>query len=45
LLSSRTRGTGGLILLDRHGNPGFAFNTPHMAYGYVTRTGDFFTAV
>jgi beta-aspartyl-peptidase (threonine type) len=45
LLRSRTSGTGGLILLDRHGNPGFAFNTPHMAYGYVTRTGEFFTAV
>jgi len=29
----RTHATGGLILLDRHGNPGFAFNTPRMAYG------------
>jgi len=45
LLGSRTRGTGGLILLDRHGNPGFAFNTPHMAYGYVTPSGEFFTTV
>jgi L-asparaginase / beta-aspartyl-peptidase len=35
LLAKRTKGTGGLILLDRDGNPGFAFNTPRMAYGYV----------
>jgi beta-aspartyl-peptidase (threonine type) len=45
LLASRTRGTGGLILLDRHGHPGFAFNTPRMARGYVTPGGTFFTAV
>src|SRR5258708_18918877 len=31
-LGKRTHATGGLILLDRHGNPGFAFNTPRMAY-------------
>lgn len=35
VLGSRTHATGGLILLDREGNPGFAFNTPRMAYGYV----------
>jgi beta-aspartyl-peptidase (threonine type) len=34
LLAERGKGTGGLILLDRSGAPGFAFNTPHMAYGY-----------
>ncbi|GAC1628807.1 MAG: isoaspartyl peptidase/L-asparaginase [Candidatus Acidiferrum sp.] len=45
LLASRTRATGGLILLDRHGLPGFAFNTPRMAHGYVTPDGTFFTAV
>jgi beta-aspartyl-peptidase (threonine type) len=45
LLASRTRETGGLILLDRHGLPGFAFNTPRMAHGYVTSAGTFFTAV
>jgi L-asparaginase / beta-aspartyl-peptidase len=39
LLARRTRGTGGLILLDREGNPGFAFNTPRMAYGYVAGAG------
>jgi beta-aspartyl-peptidase (threonine type) len=45
LLAKRTRGQGGLILLDRHGNPGFAFNTPRMAYGYVAMDGNFVTAV
>ena len=35
LLAKRGQGTGGLILLDKNGNPGFAFNTPRMAYGYV----------
>src|SRR5690348_5394381 len=44
LLAKRTHATGGLILLDRHGNPGFAFNTPRMAYGYVL-DGNFVTAV
>jgi len=44
LLAKRTHGTGGLILLDRHGNPGFAFNTPRMAHGYVAFDGNFFTA-
>src|SRR5262249_26345362 len=45
LLARRGKGTGGLILLDRHGNPAFAFNTPRMAYGYVLPDGSFFTAV
>jgi beta-aspartyl-peptidase (threonine type) len=45
LLAARTRATGGLILLDRDGNPGFAFNTPRMAYGYVAPDGTFVTAV
>jgi len=45
LLAKRTHGRGGLILLDRHGNPGFAFNTPRMAYGYVATDGNFVTAV
>jgi beta-aspartyl-peptidase (threonine type) len=45
LLGKCTHGTGGLILLDRHGNPGFAFNTPRMAYGYVAPDGTFITAV
>jgi L-asparaginase / beta-aspartyl-peptidase len=41
LLAERVHGTGGLILLDREGHPGFAFNTSHMAFGYVTPTGSF----
>ena len=45
LLAARTKGTGGLILLDRDGRPGFAFNTPRMAYGYVAADGAFVTAV
>lgn len=45
LLGKRTHATGGLILLDYEGNPGFAFNTPRMAYGYVTPDGSLFTAV
>ncbi len=35
LLARRARGTGGLILLDRHGRPGLAFNTPNMAYAHI----------
>jgi beta-aspartyl-peptidase (threonine type) len=45
LFAKRTQATAGLILLDREGNPGFAFNTPRMAYGYVAPDGSFFTAV
>ncbi len=45
LLLKRTHGTGGLILLDRYGNPGFAFNTPRMAYGYVAPGGSFITGI
>jgi beta-aspartyl-peptidase (threonine type) len=45
LLAARTRATGGLILLDRDGLPGFAFNTPRMAYGFVAESGEFFTSV
>ncbi len=36
LLSARTGGTGGLILLDRSGTPAFAFSTPHMVWGIAT---------
>jgi beta-aspartyl-peptidase (threonine type) len=44
-LARRTKATAGLILLDREGNPGFAFNTPRMAYGYVGADGGFITGV
>jgi beta-aspartyl-peptidase (threonine type) len=45
LLADRGKGTGGLILLDRSGTPGLAFNTPRMAYGYVSPDGTFVTPV
>ena len=45
LLANRGKGTGGLILLDKNGNPGFAFNTPRMSYGFVNPDGSFFTSV
>jgi beta-aspartyl-peptidase (threonine type) len=45
ILARRTHATGGLILLDREGNPGWAFNTPRMSYGYVQTDGAIFTAV
>ncbi len=35
LLAERAGGAGGLVLLDKEGRPGFAHNTPRMAYGYV----------
>ncbi len=41
ILHKRGRGTGGLILLDKNGTPGFAFNTPRMAFGYVAPDGSF----
>jgi L-asparaginase / beta-aspartyl-peptidase len=41
LLAARGKGTGGIILLDKHGSPGFAFNTPRMAYGYVAPSSSF----
>lgn len=45
LLAERGRGTGGVILLDRDGTPGFAFNTSRMACGYVARGGEFIISV
>ena len=34
-LARRLDGLGGIILLDRYGNVGHAYNTPRMAYAYV----------
>jgi beta-aspartyl-peptidase (threonine type) len=45
LLKTRGHGTGGIILLDKTGHPGFAFNTPRMAYGYVSSDGSFSVAI
>jgi L-asparaginase / beta-aspartyl-peptidase len=36
LLTKRTTGRGGLVILDRTGQVGFAFSTPDMAYAYRT---------
>jgi beta-aspartyl-peptidase (threonine type) len=45
MLAERAKGTGGLILLDREGRPGFAFNTNRMACGYVREDGSFFVGM
>jgi L-asparaginase / beta-aspartyl-peptidase len=45
ILAQRTQATGGLILLDREGNPGLAFNTPRMAHAYVATNGDFVVGI
>jgi L-asparaginase / beta-aspartyl-peptidase len=45
ILAQRGKGTGGVILLDKNGNPGFAFNTPHMAYGMANCDAGFLTGV
>lgn len=36
ILARRVGGYGGVVMLDNQGRPGFAFNTPRMAYGYRT---------
>jgi beta-aspartyl-peptidase (threonine type) len=45
LLAKRTKGSGGLILLDREGTPAASFNTPRMAHGYINPDGSILTAV
>jgi beta-aspartyl-peptidase (threonine type) len=45
LLARRGKGTGGLILLDKSGLPGYDFNTPRMSYGFVHSDSTFITAV
>jgi len=45
LLAKRTHAAGGIILLDRAGNSGFAFSTPRMAYGFVSYDGSFVSDV
>lgn len=39
-LGARVSGSGGLIILDDQGRPGFARNTPTMAYGYMIEGAD-----
>lgn len=38
VLSAKATGTGGLIVVDRLGNVGFAWNSPYMAYAYMVET-------
>lgn len=45
LLARRGQGTGGVILLDKNGNPGYAFNTSRMAYGFANTEAGLVTAV
>lgn len=33
-LAGKVQGVGGIILLDREGTPGYAYNAEHMAYAY-----------
>lgn len=40
LLGKRIGGSGGLIILDEQGRPGFARNTPTMAYAYMVEGAD-----
>ena len=40
VLSARATGTGGLILVDRTGDVGFAWNSPHMSYAYINDSMD-----
>jgi beta-aspartyl-peptidase (threonine type) len=40
MLWSRLQGRGGLIVLDAHGNYGVAHNTPRMAWGVRTGSGE-----
>ncbi len=35
LLSAKATGTGGLIIVDRKGNTGFAWNSQNMKHAYI----------
>jgi beta-aspartyl-peptidase (threonine type) len=45
VLSARTTGTGGLIVLDHQGRIGVAHNTPFIAHAYVTVGGEMITGI
>lgn len=40
VLAQRVEGEGGIIVIDRHGNVGFAHNSPHMAVAWRTPDGE-----
>ncbi len=42
LMKSRLNGHGGMILLDRNGKMGIAYNTPRMAWGWKSAAGEEF---
>jgi L-asparaginase / beta-aspartyl-peptidase len=44
-MENRVQGYGGLILIDKNGNPGFAHNTPHMAAAWYDETGTLHTYI
>jgi L-asparaginase / beta-aspartyl-peptidase len=44
LLAAKTGSTGGLILIDRHGNIGYARNTTHMPVCFASREGFHFAS-
>jgi beta-aspartyl-peptidase (threonine type) len=37
LLEEKVQGTGGVIMIDRKGHIGYSFNTPKMAYAYLSK--------
>ena len=40
ILAKRVNGSGGIILIDRNGDIGYAYNTPRMAYAFQQEGGD-----
>ena len=40
ILAKRVNGSGGIILIDRNGDIGYAYNTPRMAYAFQQEEGD-----
>jgi beta-aspartyl-peptidase (threonine type) len=45
LLNQRVQGLGGIILIDRRGDYGFAHNTPKMAFAYAHPCGEIIAAI
>jgi beta-aspartyl-peptidase (threonine type) len=45
LLNQRVKGLGGIILIDKQGNYGFAHNTPKMAFAYAHSSGEIIVGI
>ena len=45
LLRKRVSGLGGVILIDRQGNYGFAHSTSKMAFAYIEKSGEVVSAI